>query len=796
MQRLKWPVLVIVILTVLIFITMYSVLRKTQPTLEGSLVVSRLASPVKIVRDTNAVPHIFAENLRDLFFAQGFVTAQDRLWQMDLTRRIALGRLSEIFGEETLEMDYFLRALEIRELARKIYAYLDDETKSELLAFTDGVNSYIHSGKKPIESLILRYKIEPWNPTDTISIHLLSALDLSINMDEEIFMYQALKVLGEGKAKAKSLFNGFQINAFSGMQKTREGMKIDSDCLNGYRISQRMFGLFGGQGASNGWVVDGTKSKSGKPMLANDPHLRIQIPSVWYEVHLNAPGINVIGATFPGTPYVIIGHNENVAWGFTDSMADRVDLYVEKLNPDDETKYWFKDHWEDIRTKNIDIKVKGNSGYKTVSKQINFTRHGPIINPFREGLNDILSMKWSASEVMDRTLTGLSKLNRAEAVKELMTDARYGKIYTQNMIFADVDGNIGYQLVGGIPIRIKGNGKFPVPGWSGEYEWSGFIPDAVLPYLLNPSSHFIVTANNKLVGEHYPYLVSNSWASPYRSERIISLLNEKDRFSIRDFENMQADVYSLPAASFVKSIKGVETSDPEVKWAVDKLSNWDFHITSRSMPALLYEVTKLYLIKNTFEDELGEVFPGFLQNLEFNSKFVDDVIADRDSAWWDNVNTEEIETPDDVIAMSISDAVGDIQGKLGGNAVNWTWGAIHKYRFEHPLGRIRILNHMFNPRPIPAEGDRDTVNKSFFSYKNPFGVSWISSYRLITDLSDMNHAVSMNSTGQSGDPLSRYYSGNVRKWARVQYKTLFFDKESIERNSWKQLWLLPESGVN
>ena len=794
MRRFKWPVLVIVILTAFSFIAIYSILGKTQPTLEGSLVVARLASPVKIVRDIYAVPHIFAENPSDLFLAQGFVTAQDRLWQMDLTRRIALGRLSEIFGDQTVEMDYFLRALEIGELARKIYAYLDNETKSELLAFADGVNSYIDSGKKPIESLILRYKIEPWNPTDTISVHLLSALDLSINMDEEIFMYQALNALGE--EKTKGLFNGFQEKAFRGIQKMREGMNIDSDFMNGYRISKQRFGLFSGRGASNGWVVDGTKSESGKPMLANDPHLRIQIPSVWYEVHLNAPGINVIGATFPGTPYVIIGHNENVSWGFTDSMADRVDLFIEKLNPDDTTKYWFEDHWEDIRTNTIEIKVKSKFGYTTVAKEINYTRHGPIINPFRGGLEDILSMKWSAGEVKDRTLIGLSKLNRSKNVKELISGGKYGKIYTQNMIFADLEGNIGYQLVGGIPIRLKGNGKFPVPGWSGEYEWRGFIPDEVLPYSLNPSSHFIVTANNKLIGEDYPYLISNSWASPYRSERIITLLNEKDRLYIKDFENMQADVYSLLATLFVKSISGVEANDPEVKWVVDELSNWDFDITSRSMPALLYEVTRFYLLRNTFEDELGEIFPSFLHNLEFNNKFVHDVVADPGAVWWDNVNSEEIETRDDIVLKSINDALGDIKEKLGGKAVNWTWGAIHKYKFEHPLGRVRILNHIFNPKPIPAKGDRDTINNSSFSYENPFGVNRISSYRFITDLSDMNKAISMNSTGQSGDPLSKFYSDNIRKWACGEYKTLFFDRKSIERNSWKQLWLLPESGVN
>ncbi|MBI4228461.1 MAG: penicillin acylase family protein, partial [Deltaproteobacteria bacterium] len=550
MRRLKWLVLVMVLLISLLCISTYFMLRKTRPALEGSRVVAGLASPLKIVRDIYAIPHILAENHRDLFFAQGFVTAQDRLWQMDLTRRIALGRLSEIFGEQTVEMDYFLRAFEIEDLARKMYGYLDDETRSELLSFTDGVNNYIKSGKRPIESLILRYDIEPWNPTDSILIHLLSALDLSINMDEEIFMYRARKLLGEHKGKG--LFNGFQEKIFRDIQNMKRGIEINSDFMKGYRISKRRFGLFGGNGASNGWVIDGTRSESGKPILANDPHLRIQIPSVWYEIHLKAPGINVIGATFPGTPYVVVGHNERVAWGFTDAMADRVDLYIEKPHPDDATKYWFEGHWEDIRTKKLEIRVKYNSGFKTLTREINYTRHGPIINPFREGVDDILSMKWSASDVRDQTLIGLSKLNRSKNVEELVSGGKYGKIYTQNMIFADVDGNIGYQLIGGIPKRIKGNGKFPVPGWSGEYEWEGFIPDEDLPYVINPSTHFIVAANNKLIGEDYPHLISNSWASPYRSKRIIKLLNEKDRLSIKDFEKIQADLHSEPARLFIQ----------------------------------------------------------------------------------------------------------------------------------------------------------------------------------------------------------------------------------------------------
>lgn len=794
MQKLKWPILVTVLLTTFVFISFYLILRINRPTLEGSLALAGLASPVTVIRDIYAIPHIFAENPGDLFFSQGFVTAQDRLWQMDLTRRIALGRLSEIFGMETVEMDYFFRALELGELSQKIYGYLDDETKGELSAFSDGVNRYIDSGKRPTESIILRYNIEPWHPTDTISIHLLSALDLSLNMDEEIFMYKALTSLGEEKAKV--FFNWLGEKLPEGSQKMREGMKIDSDFLDGYRIAKERFGLFSGYGASNGWVVDGTKSVSGKPMLANDPHLRIQVPSVWYEVHLKAPGINVIGATFPGTPYVLIGHNERVAWGFTDSMADRVDLFIEKLSPD-ATRYWFRDHWEDIEKKRLEIRVKDNSGYKTVVRESHYTIHGPIINSFRGGLEDILSMRWSAREVPDLTLTGLSRLNRSGNVEELISGAKYGKIYAQNMIFADVDGSIGYQLVGGIPKRLKGNGKFPVPGWSGEYEWSGFIPEKDLPFSINPPSHFIVAANNKLTADGFPYLISNSYASPYRSERIIALLHEKDVLSARDFGEMQADVYSLQARLFVQSIKGIETDDPYVKWALEELSGWNFQVSRNSRPALLYEVIRAHLLRLIFEDELGEVFPGFLHNLEFNYEFVNEVIADGSAAWWDNVDSEETETRKDIVLTGINQAVADIKQKLGRKGSNWTWGALLKYKFQHPLGNIRILSYIFNPSPIPAAGDRETINNSYFSYDGrPFQLTRIPSYRVIVDLSDMDSAMSMNSTGQSGDPLSRFYSDDIRKWAGVGYKTLFFKEESIDRNSWKKLWLVPESGLD
>ncbi len=500
----------------------------------------------------------------------------------------------------------------------------------------------------------------------------------------------------------------------------------------------------------------------------------------------------MIGAIFPGSPYVAIGHNERVAWGFTDAMADRADLFIEKINPENPHQYWYIDRWEEMKKKSVGITVKDKGGYKVVKREINYTRHGPVINSFKAGAKEILSMRWTAREVEDQTLKGLSILNRARSVEEAREGGKYGKIYTFNMVYADVDGNIGYQLIGGIPIREKGTGIFPVPGWTGKYEWNGFIPDDKLPNLLNPPSHFIATANNKIVGDSYPYLILNTWAPPYRYERIVSLLQEKDKLSPEDFKKMQTDVYSIRAENFVRGIVKVQAYNPDVKWVLNKLSGWDYEMKSDSLPALLYETVRINLIRNTFKDELKELYPDFLGTLGYNYNLIDKIIVDPSSHWWDNIDTTQKESRDDIIIKSIEDALREIRRELGENREVWTWGALHKYYFIHPLGRVRFLDKIFNFGPLPAQGDRDTINNSYFRYQNPYYTIVLSSYRFICDLSDINHALGMNSTGQSGDPFSKRYEGTIEDWTRVKYHPLLFDDWDIKKNQWKELNLSPK----
>jgi len=802
MKLIKSILFIFAVLLVLSCVYFFSVLRKIQPDIEGEIRVSGIKSPVHIIRDKYAIPHIYAENTHDLLFAQGYVTAQDRLWQMDLTRRIAGGRLSEIFGEGTVEVDYFFRVLEIKEIAERIYKNLHDETREELDSFSSGANYYLESGKKTIESVILGYEVEPWNPVDTISIHLLSAFDLSINMDEEIFAIKALKKLGE--KKLRELLPVYPDRASTVLPEDIMKLNLRLEFLNGYKIAREQFGLFQGKGASNNWVVDGKRSINGRPILANDVHLRIQIPSVWHEVHLNAPGINVIGAAFPGSPYVLIGHNERVAWGFTDAMADRIDLFIEKVNPENPREYWNKDHWEKMRIKKAEIKVKGRGDNNEITREVKYTRHGPIISSFKEGIEAVLSMKWTGSMVEDQTLKGASVLNRAKNIEEARQGSDYSKIYTLNMLYADVEGNIGYQLIGGIPIRTTGKvaripdsshgsfrGKLPVVGWGDEYDWRGFVPGDDLPHLSNPSSHFIATANNKIVGDDFPYLLSNTWAASYRYERIVSLLKEKEKLSIEDFERMQADVYSAPARMFVGAISRVHTDSPEVKWVLKQLADWDYEVSSASVPALLYEVIKMKTVENTFKDELGELYPDFINTLNFNYNLMDKTMGTADTHWWDNINTANLESRDEIILKSIQDALSEIREKLGVEKEKWAWGRLHRYKFAHPLGEIRLLDKIFNPKSIPAGGDGDTINKSHFSYGNPYDAATVPSYRFLVDLSDIEHALAMNSTGQSGNPFSRHYSDSIEDWSRVKYHPLLFEKKQIEKEKWKELRLRP-----
>jgi penicillin amidase len=507
LRILKGLIILLVVLVLVAGVAGFVLVQRTLPQVDGAVQIDGLRDKVEIIRDKSGVPHIYAQNQDDLYFAQGYVHAQDRLWQLEFNRRVAAGRLSEILGSATVETDTYLRTLGMYRTAQAEVAALDPETKVILEAYAKGINAFVasHQDSLPLEFVILGFKPEPWTPADTLGWGKVLAQNLGGNMDMEIWRARAIARLGAdrvadlepgypaegpfivpelggtssltpddayvGWAEAGSLDAGALL-ALADRQSAVNALLIAADWQNIGRDVISTEGI-----GSNNWVLAGSRTQSGKPLLANDPHLGIQMPSIWYEIHLSGGGIDVIGASFPGAPAVIIGHNQRIAWGVTNVGPDVQDLFIERMNPQNPKQYQFQGQWVDAKVINEEIKVKGAASRQL---EILVTRHGPVVTPILKGVTETLALRWTALDP-GTIFRSVRMLNQAKDWNEFRTALSYWDVPSQNFIYADVDGNIGYQTPGRIPIRAKGNGSVPAPGYSGEYEWTGFVPFDELP---------------------------------------------------------------------------------------------------------------------------------------------------------------------------------------------------------------------------------------------------------------------------------------------------------------------------
>jgi len=550
-------VLLFVVLAVLLAATglatgigVYAV-RRAFPQASGRIALDGLRGTVEVMRDQWGIPHIYAQNDLDLFFAQGFVHAQDRLWQMEFNRRAASGRLSEIFGPVTLDTDRFLRTVGLRRAAEVEAAQLDDETKRVLQAYVDGVNAYIASrrGRLPLEFALLRYVPEPWSPVDAVAFGKLMAWTLSGNWDSEILRAHLLSRFGEaGVARLMPAYPdempvivpaGADYRPFRSAAALR--LAAHAPARNGT--------------GSNNWVIAGSRTTTGAPILANDPHLEAAMPSIWYEMDLSSERFHVAGATFAGAPGVIIGHNERIAWGVTNAGPDVQDLYLERFDPDDPARYEFQGQWERATVVEESIIVKGRRD--PVILPVRITRHGPILNGVVDGLDAFVALRWTA--LMPGTILGsVLRLDQARNWEEFREALRLWTVPAQNFVYADTDGNIGYQLPGRIPVRAKGNGLLPVPGWTGEYEWVGEIPFDELPSSFNPERGYIITANNRIIPDDYTHFIAAEWDPGFRAQRIETMLTAQPKVSPEVVADMQLDTSSLPAQAILRALRGVQ----------------------------------------------------------------------------------------------------------------------------------------------------------------------------------------------------------------------------------------------
>lgn len=755
-------------LGILVFLFLH--FRVSLPKEKGEIVLPGLTAEVRVVRDGWGIPHVFAPNDDDLFYAVGFVHAQERMWQMELLRRAGVGRLSEIFGRATLEQDKFLRHLGLRQAVLKDYENLSEEMKEALTAYSEGINAWLRSRRLnwPPEFMLLRFRPEPWRIEDCLAIKQVMALILCADYASELVRARLVDKVGFER--------GLEI-----LEKDVGAVSPEEVILP---VSAGSLAL-PGQGGSNNWVVAGSRTESGFPLLANDPHLELSLPSIWFELHLHSPGFNVVGVTFPGVPLVVIGHNDFIAWGVTNSGADVQDLYVEKINEAGDS-FLDPDGLKPLRKVEEWIRVRGEKN--PVREEVQWTSRGPILPkaPGREGVP--LALRWTIHEG-GRIFESIFLLNKARNWSEFCRALALWDAPSQNVVFADIEGNIGYYLTGRIPLRKRSVALFPAAGWRAENQWQGYMEEDKKPNVLNPASGYIVTANHKIVSDDFPYYISSDFDVPFRADRIEELILRQDRHTVDSFARIQNDVLSRRAELFLPFLRRLQPDEEKARQALAILRGWNGEM--RAGPeAALFAVFMDILEEEVFEDELGEVSQDFRRLFRRKGAGLFRLLNAPDSAWYDNTKTDGREGRDDIFSVALKKAVEWLE-KNQGSPEKWDWARLHAVRFDHALGRV-IFFRFFNRGPFPLDGDSFTVRASFgHDRSGKFATSHGVSYRQIIDLGDFRNSVGVLSSGQSGHFLSRHYDNQIPLWLRGEYRPILFDRDEVEANASTVLFLKP-----
>jgi penicillin amidase len=786
--------------------------RAPLPRVEGSVTIPGLKKPVEVIRDRGGVPHIYAVDLLDLFFAHGYVQAQDRLWQMELNRRLARGRLSEIFGDVTLDTDRFVRTVGIARAAEKDLACLTEESRSVLDAYRRGVNSYLEANprKLPVEFTLLGFKPEPWELLDSLAWIKMQAWYLSENWYTEIL--NAALVGKIGPERAVRLFGGYpQDNPVTLARQTV--IEAAQQVLETYRNLHGWFPAEALSGRSNCWAVRGSRSVTGKALFAYDPHLGLTLPSLWHTCHLVCPKFEVAGATFPGIPGIIVGHNRDITFGFTNAFADVQDLYLERFNPKKPLEYERNGKWLKAERVVEEIPVKGKGNHHRL--EIILTRHGPMVGELllvkSENKNLGFSLRWAGHEGSDQ-FAALLALDRARNWSDYCAAMALWDTPCQNALYADRKGNIGYVLTGKIPVRRKGIGLVPVQGWTDEHEWSGWIPWEEMPREYNPRRGYIVSANNQIVGREYPHYIGLGTCNGNRAARIEELIKAKDKHSIDDFARMQTDLHSRPARRFAAllcSLAGGILNQRELlpvreqaSAALGLLKGWPGVLDPDSAAAAVYTVCEYYTKRRLFEPWLGDLtgyycgrgvqsFTSVSFYLEYSHLVLLDILEQDDGAWLSTPDGQR-RSREQLLAGALKDALSYLSKQGGKDPRRWRYGSFHKAWFNHPIGRRKPFNLLFNPKPFPYGGSADTIwqGPSLRSVP-PMKSSYSASWRHLIDFSDLDGALWIHTSGQSGHPASGHYKDLIPLWASGRYLPLLWSRDRVEADAEARLTLAP-----
>ena len=767
-------ILVVVILAFAYGVGLY--LKGFFPKVRGEEIVD-VSAPVEILRDRWGIPHIYAKNLPDLFFAQGYVQAQDRLFQMDMFRRVAEGRLSEIVGEKAIELDRVWRAMRFKETAKAMVEELQPLQREYLDAYCRGVNAAIKANPKTLEFKILKMEFEPWRPENVIEILLMNSWLLSENFHQEL---AALKLANKFPVQTRDILFGFKP---MGDETVEPEIKVENlKLLPGLALWQKMSS--GAQ--SNNWVVGPKKSKSGFPLLANDPHLPVSFPSIWYEDHLVAPDFEVAGSSIAGTPFVILGHNRNVAWAFTNVMADNVDLVILETDPNNRKLYKTGNGWKEVETIREVVKIKGG-GEKTV--EVWWTDFGPLITDL-ESSGTQVALAWTGHKIRD-SLKGFFYLDSARSAVDVDSAGREFAVISQNLVYADTSGNIGWHAFGAVPNRVGYSGFYPV-SWD-RFKWDGYISYEDMPHIENPADGVIVTANATSQNYDRPWKISHSFAEDYRYRRINELLLEKKMLELKDFAKIQQDTYTERAKIFQNLLSDFEPKSAEQGKLKDMIMQWDRTLSPESSGAAAYEVFRRYLWQEMLADEIGDAWPEYVFAFQMNHNPFDDLVQDKGGQFWDNVNTKEIEYWRTIVSNALDKAWAELNSKMGKDIKSWAWGQIHRVNFVHPFRVGWPIATLFNGGSVPYKGDDVTVNCGSFDHRNPYNAIFYSSYRHIIDMSDVAHAKTTITTGQTGLVGHPHYRDQIKSWATGYYHELFMDRKDIEQNLEAKLVLNPKA---
>jgi penicillin G amidase len=811
--------------------------RQAFPQTSGNIKIDGIQSPVEIVRDEHGVAHIYAQNSADLFFAQGYVHAQERFWQMEFQRRVGSGRLSEIFGENTLETDIYLRHYGFTELAAQAYELMDPDTQKIVDAYTAGINAYI--GRRSPARLGLEFAllgvqgvtwdIEPWTQADALIWSEMMIFDQAGDANDDLNNLQRWAALGSEKymdmrpdyrSDRPVIIPSEELDYLKETETAQSAPlgQAEIDYLLSFIQQRGRTGLapqqlvdlgFLGTAGSNSFVVSGDLTATGKPLLANDPHMGVNMPALWYEIGMHCVEkstdcpYSFRGFSLPGVPGILIGHNDRIAWGLTNASFDAEDVFIERINPQNPNQYEVNGEWIDMEIRREEIQVRGQA--EPVNIQVRSTRNGVIVSdrmvdnlPFSyqdgEPVFYALSFAWTALEPI-QSAQAVFMVNKAQNWEEFVDALQYFDAGKQNWVYADVDGNIGYIMPGKVPVRAGGDGSLPVPGWTDEYIWTGFVPYDQAPRAFNPAQGFIATANNPQVRtENYPFNLGVFHDRGQRAQRITEMIqSDPDGVSLADMIAIQTDNKSLSAMEIIPYLNDLSFDNPVLVSARDRLQTWDGQMGMDSPEAALFNIFWVHLVQGTYADQLPEDL--MLSGESYTSDMVYGILEKPTSAWWDDKNTPDVaEDRDFILEQAFEQAYAEGTEQFSEDLNTWRWGDLHTITFRNAtLGNsgISLIENIFNRGPFPTNGSESVVQKTCWSINSPYAVRCIPALRQVVDLSNLSNSRVIHSVGQSGHPMHPQYDNFIEDWRFFRYHPSNWTRADAQATKHEVLTLQP-----